>query len=110
MILLWPRSINTTTAITAIDKSPIAINKRTLISPCLDCSRACPIAPGIPVKILVAMIIEIPLPIPLSDTCSPNHIRNIVPATTEKTAETKNDGPGVYAKPLADKVTARADA
>ena len=49
MILLWPRSINTTTAITAIDKSPIAINKRTLISPCLDCSRACPIAPGIPV-------------------------------------------------------------
>jgi hypothetical protein len=34
----------------------------------------------------------------------------MVPATTEKTAETKNDGPGVYAKPLADKVTARADA
>jgi len=80
------------------------------MSPCLDCSSACPIAPGIPVKILVAIIMDIPLPIPLSETCSPNHIKNIVPATTENTAEIKNDGPGVYAKPLADNVTANADA
>ena len=65
------------------------------MSPCLDCSKAWPIAPGIPVRILVAIIIEIPLPIPLSDICSPNHIKNIVPATTENTAEMKNDGPGV---------------
>jgi hypothetical protein len=55
-------------------------------------------------------MIEIPLPIPLSETCSPNHIKNIVPATTENTADTKNDGPGVYARPLADKVTANAEA
>ena len=55
-------------------------------------------------------MMEIPLPIPLSETCSPNHIKNIVPATTENTADTKNDGPGVYARPLADKVTANADA
>ena len=81
-----------------------------LKSPCLDCSRACPIAPGIPVRILVAIIIEIPLPIPLSEICSPNHIKNIVPATTENTAETKNEGPGAYARPLADKVAARAEA
>ena len=81
-----------------------------LKSPCLDCSRACPIAPGMPVKILVAIIIDIPLPMPLSETCYPNHIRNIVPATTEKTAETKKDVPGTYASPLAERVTASADA
>ena len=59
---------------------------------------------------LVAIIIEIPFPIPLSETCSPNHIKNIVPATTEKTAETKNAVPGTYARPLAERVTASADA
>ena len=102
--------MKTTTAITAIESKPIPINKRMLRSPCLDCSNACPIAPGIPVRMLVAMIIEIPLPIPLSDTCSPNHIKNIVPATTENTAETKKVGPGTYASPLAERVTAKADA
>ena len=102
--------MKTTTAITAIDNNPMPMSNKILRSPCLDCSKACPIAPGMPVKILVAMIIEIPLPIPLSETCSPNHIRNIVPATTENTADTKNDGPGTYARPLADKVTASADA
>ena len=74
-------------------------------SPCLACSNAWPIAPGIPVRILVAIIIEIPFPIPLSEICSPNHIKNIVPATTLKTAETKKDVPGSYARPLAPKVT-----
>ena len=59
---------------------------------------------------LVAMIIEIPFPIPLSDTCSPSHIKNMVPATTEKTADIKNDAPGLYAKPLLDNVTAKAEA
>ena len=56
------------------------------------------------------MIIEIPFPIPLSETCSPSHIKNIVPATTENTAETKNDGPGAYARPLAESVAASAEA
>ena len=79
-------------------------------SPCLACSRDWPIAPGIPVKILVAMIIEIPFPIPLSETCSPNHIKNTVPATTENTAETKNVVPGVKASPLDESVTANAEA
>ena len=102
--------MKTTTAMTAIDRRPIPISNNMLRSPCLDCSKACPIAPGIPVKILVAIIIEIPFPMPLSETCSPSHIKNIVPATTEKTAETKNDGPGTYARPLADNVTAKAEA
>ena len=110
VILLWPRSIKTTIAITTIANTPIP-NKRSIFkSPCLACSRACPIAPGIPVKILVAIIIEIPFQIPLSVICSPSHIRNIVPATTLNTAEIKNDVPGSYAKPLAPKVTLNADA
>ena len=102
--------MKTTTAITAIDKTAIPIKRRILKSPWRDCSSACPIAPGIPVNMLVAIIIDIPFPIPLSETCSPSHIKNMVPATTENTAETKNDGPGTYANPLADNVTARADA
>ena len=93
-----------------MESSAIPIKRRILKSPCLDCSNACPIAPGIPVSMLVAIMIEIPLPIPLSETCSPNHIKNIVPATTENTADTKKDGPGTYASPLADNVTANADA
>ena len=81
-----------------------------LRSPCLDCSKACPIAPGIPVRILVAIILENPFPIPLYETCTPSHIKNIVQATTENTAETKNDGPGAYARPLAERVAASAEA
>ena len=42
--------------------------------------------------------------------CSPSHIKNMVPATTEKTADIKNDAPGLYAKPLLDNVTAKAEA
>ena len=79
-------------------------------SPCLACSRAWPIAPGIPVKMLVAIIIEIPFPMPLSVICSPSHIKKTVPATTLNTAEIKNDVPGSYANPLAPKVTLNADA
>ena len=55
-------SIKNTTAITANDKRPIPIKRRILKSPCLDCSSACPIAPGIPVSMLVAMMIDIPFP------------------------------------------------
>ena len=56
------------------------------------------------------MIIEIPLPIPRSEICSPSHIKKIVPATTLNTAEIKKEVPGSYARPLAPNVTARAEA
>jgi len=46
------------------------------------------IVAGTPTIILVAISNEIPLPIPLSDICSPSHIKNTVPATIERTATT----------------------
>ncbi len=81
-------------AITSIARTPIPSKRRIFRSPCLACSKAWPIAPGMPVKILVAMIIEIPFPMPRSVICSPSHIKKIVPATTLKTAETKKEVPG----------------
>ena len=35
---------------------------------------------------LVAIIREIPFPIPLSEICSPSHIKNTVPVTIDNTA------------------------
>ena len=45
------------------------------------------------------MIIEIPLPIPRSVICSPNHIRNIVPVTSVTDAVKTNEGPGLITIP-----------
>ena len=59
---------------------------------------------------LVAIIIDIPFPMPRSEINSPSHIRKIVPATTLKTAEIKKEVPGSYARPLAPRVTAKAEA
>ena len=42
---------------------------------------------GIPDTMPAVMIKEIPLPIPRSVICSPNHIRNIVPVTKQTTVE-----------------------
>ena len=49
--------------------------------------------------ILVAIIKDIPLPIPLSEICSPNHIRKIVPATMEDMATTALNNPVDSIKP-----------
>ncbi len=48
--------------------------------------KACPNALGTPTIILVAIIRDIPLPIPLSEICSPNHIKKTVPVTIDKIA------------------------
>ena len=50
-------------------------------SPVFANSSVPPIAEGRPEIMLAKIIIEIPLPKPLSVICSPNHIRNIVPVT-----------------------------
>ena len=39
------------------------------------------------------MMIEIPFPIPRSVTCSPSHIRKMVPAVRVTTALNRNAGP-----------------
>ena len=55
--------------------------KPELNSPVRPNSKVPPIAEGKPATIPAKIIIEIPLPIPRSVICSPNHIRNIVPVT-----------------------------
>ena len=41
------------------------------------------------------MISETPLPMPRSVTCSPSHIRNMVPAVNATTAVSTKPGPGL---------------
>ena len=45
------------------------------------------------------IIKEIPLPMPLWVICSPNHIRNTVPATIVVTVETLKNIPGFITRP-----------
>ena len=56
---------------------------KVFISPVLANSKVPPIAEGKPTTIPENIIIDIPLPIPLSVTCSPNHIRKTVPETKD---------------------------
>ena len=64
-----------------------------LNSPVLDSSKVPPMADGSPETILMKIIIDIPFPIPLSLTCSPNHIKNIVPVTNVTIVEKINPDP-----------------
>ena len=91
MLRPFPLPIHTTIALPIIANTPIPNCPNLFSSPCLPCSNAFPIAPVIPVKILVAIIIEIPLPLPRSVINSPSHIKKIVPATTLNTAEIKKE-------------------
>ena len=52
------------------------------------------IAAGRPETIPAKIIIDIPLPIPRSVTCSPNHIKKSVPATRVDTQVTLKAVPG----------------
>ena len=55
---------------------------KTCSSPVLANSRVPPIADGSPATIPAKMMMDMPLPMPRSLTCSPSHMRNIVPATS----------------------------
>ena len=69
------------------------------ISPVFANSSVPPIAEGSPEIILAKIIIEIPLPRPLSVICSPNHIRNIVPVTKVMQAVKTKLNPGETTTP-----------
>jgi hypothetical protein len=56
-------------------------------------------ADGRPEMMLARMIIEMPLPIPRSVTCSPSHIRNSVPVTRVTAAVNTNWNPGTMTTP-----------
>ena len=102
MIRLCPLSTKTTNAVTniaavrrkntsGIEKAPVLVNSNVL-----------PRALGSPATIPAKIIIEIPLPIPLSVICSPNHTKNIVPLTKVIMAVNLNIRPGSRTNPGCD--------
>ena len=87
-------SIKTTKPVIKI--TPTRMNKTKIIvnEPVLTNSKVPPIALGKPATIPAKIINDIPFPIPLSVICSPNHIKNIVPATKVETVVILNKIPG----------------
>jgi hypothetical protein len=67
-------------------------------APVLPSSKVVASALGISATIPEKMISDIPLPIPLWVICSPNHIKNIVPATIVVTVEILKNIPGLITK------------
>ena len=63
-------------------------------SPFLAKSIVLPIAEGSPATIPANINIDIPLPIPRSVICSPNHTKNIVPVTRVIIPIIRNKVPG----------------
>ena len=98
-ILLWPLSTKTTKVITEIINIKRIKTKAGDISPVFANSRVPPIAEGNPEIMLAKIIIEMPLPKPLSVICSPNHIRNIVPVTNVTQEVNTKLNPGLTTTP-----------
>ena len=73
--------------IISADKAPVLPNSNVE-------AKALGISATIPEKI----INEIPLPTPLKVICSPNHIKKVVPATSEIVVIILNDRPGSITK------------
>ena len=72
------------------------------IAPVFPSSKVVTKALGISATIPENIIKEIPLPIPLCVICSPNHIKNIVPATIVVTVEILKNKPGLITKSTED--------
>ena len=94
MIRRWPLSTNTTNQVTASTISTIAITAIEVIWPLRAASMVPSTALGSPATMPAKMISETPLPMPRSVTCSPSHIRNMVPAVSETTAVSTKPMPG----------------
>ena len=80
----------------------IRITLKFCISPFLANSIVPPIADGKPATIPAKIIIDIPLPIPLSVICSPSQIKNIVPVTNVTTPVMKKPKPGSSTRVVED--------
>ena len=72
------------------------------IAPVLPNSKVVTNALGISATIPEKIINEIPFPIPLCVICSPNHIKNTVPATIVVTVEILKKIPGFITSPAED--------
>ena len=73
-----------------------------LIEPLRTSSNIPPIALGSPAAMPAKIRIEMPLPRPRSVICSPSHIRNIVPVTSDTAAVKRNIRPGSSTSPGCD--------
>ena len=83
-------------------KNTTMIAEIILIAPVLTSSNKPPKALGNPEAIPAKIIIEMPLPKPRSVTCSPNHIKNIVPVTKVTTEVKRKIVPGSVTSPCCD--------
>ena len=82
----------------AINKTNIAIIIIVETAPVLPNSNVVTKALGISATIPAKIIRDIPFPIPLWVICSPNHIKNKVPATIVDTVEILKNTPGLITK------------
>ncbi len=73
-----------------------------LMPPVRTSSNSPPIAVGSPATMPAKIRIEMPLPSPRSVICSPSHIRNIVPVTSETTQMKRKVRPGSSTRPCCD--------
>ncbi len=69
------------------------------MTPVRTSSSVPPIAAGRPATMPPKMIIEMPLPMPLSVICSPSHMRNMVPVMSVRTVVKRNARPGSMTRP-----------
>ena len=94
MIRRCARSMKTTNTTT-----PTAISMNMMImtaesEPCRPISNSWPTAAGPVATMPAKMMSEMPLPTPRAVTCSPSHIRKIVPPTRVMTVEARKNRPG----------------
>ena len=73
-----------------------------LMAPVRTNSSNPPMALGNPAAIPEKMMMDIPLPKPRSVICSPNHIKNMVPAVKDTMAVTRKTMPGSFTNPAED--------
>src|ERR1700746_3147952 len=94
--------MKTTKPVTATTSAAMPITSSTEYAPVLPCSSVCPIARGSPAAMPLKMMSEIPFPSPRSVICSPSHIRNIVPVTSETAETRRKPRPGSITSPGCD--------
>ena len=94
--------MKTINKIVKINNTKINIIIKVEMAPVLPNSNVVTKALGISATIPENIINEIPLPIPLCVICSPNHIKNMVPATIVVTVEILKNKPGSITSPLED--------
>ena len=96
------RSMKTTNTITASSTRPITRMAKPLMSPLWTSAKLWKSTRGNSATMPAKMISDTPLPTPRAVTCSPNHIRNIVPPVSVMTVDARKKTPGFVTTPALD--------